>query len=285
LFITITLIKLRNLWIYFNRMVELSKELTKTIRRRGNLVTSYKFDDKLKIRLVRGIEKGYSGYAEVRREKRNELRISGAYAWVKGNRIADQVANELLEIGMEISWEKAGYTWEYLSFTDTNEKYMMIIKNANIIKGKSKRPILDAQNPENYLVDLSKINSHVDFDEVKGSKQGVLELDFQTPLVPKGDENIEELRKEYKHFYILTYSIEKESKMLSSIDLWMPEFIKNNIVEMVQIDSLKEYLGQTGAEINLEAIHELTSVPEEEFSGTAAEFDYKTIEETETKEA
>lgn len=248
-------------------------------------MTSFKFDEELNIRLVRGIEKGYSGYAEVRREKRNELRISGAYAWVKGNHIEDQVANELVEIGMEINWEKAGYTWGYLSFTNTNEKYMMLIKNATIIRGKSKRPILEAQNPENYLVELSKINSHVDFDEVKGSKQGVLELDFQTLPVPMEDENIEELKKEYKHFYILTYSIDQESKMLSSIDLWMPEFIKKNIVEMVQIDSLKGYLGQTGADINLEAINELTSVPEEEFSGTAAEYNYKTIEDTETKEA
>lgn len=247
-------------------------------------MVDYKFNEDFNKRLVKGIEQGYSGYAEVRREKRKELLVSGAYAWVKGNHIEDQVARELQEIGIEFKEEKAGFAWEYLSFTNPKENYLFLIKNANIVKHKSNIPTLDTPSSDNYLVGLSKINSTVDFGEIKGSHQGTLELlDLQT--LPKSieDESIEELKKQYTHFYILTYTIDATSRMLSSVDLWMPEFIVNSKVEMVKVDSLTRHLGNTDAEVNFEAIQELLNLPEEEFSGTPIEFEYKTIEETETE--
>lgn len=246
----------------------------------------YKLGEELNLRLVKGIEQGYSDYAEVRKEKREELLVSGAYAWVKGNHIEHQVAKELQEIGIEFKQEKAGYTWEYLSFKEPKESNLIIIKNANVIKGKSKEPVLDTSNTENYLVRLSKINSYIDFDEVRGTKQGTLQfpsLEMQTVLTEAKD--IEELQKQYKHFYILTYMIDPASRMLMSIDLWMPEYKKDSKVEMVKIDSLTEYLNQTGAHINLEAIQELVNIPEEEFSGTASEFDFNSFEQEKEEDA
>lgn len=245
-------------------------------------MSDYKFSDELNIRLVKGIEQGYSDYAEVRKEKREELLVSGAYAWVKGNHIENQVARELQEIGIDFKKEKAGYTWEYLSFNEPREKHLFLIRNVSIIKGKLTNPRLDNSNPENYLVEKSKINSSVDFDEVKGSKQGTLKfLDLGIYPASAEDEDIVKLKKQYKHFYILTYSIDPESRMLMAIDLWMPEFIANSKVEMIQIDSLTEYIGQTGADINLEAISELVYVSEEDFSGTAAAFGFTSFDEVE----
>lgn len=249
-------------------------------------MTVYKFSEELNMQLVKGIEQGYSDYAEVRREKRSELLVSGAYAWVKGNHIEDQVARELQKIGVHFKQEKAGYTWEYLSFNEPKENHLILIKNARVLKGKLTSPILNASNAENYLVKLSKINASVDFDAVKGNKQGTLLFtDLQMPSKSMEDENIEELKKQYKHFYILTYTIDPASRMLMSIDLWMPEFIKDSKVEMVKIDSLTEYLNQTGADINLEAIQELVHVPEEEDSGTATEFDFTAYEDEKEEDA
>lgn len=112
------------------------------------------------------------------------------------------------------------------------------------------------------------------------AKQGTFKF-MDLPIIPSSteDENIEALKKEYKHFYILTYSIQPESRMLMSIDLWMPEFIADHKVEMIQIDSLTGYIGRTGADVNLEAISELVHVAEEDISGTAAEFEFTSFEE------
>lgn len=242
-------------------------------------MTVYKFSEELNMRLVKGIEQGYSDYAEVRREKRAELLVSSAYAWVKGNHIEDQVARELQDLGIEFKSEKAGYAWEYLSFNDLDENHLILIKNVNIIKGKSTEPVLDALNPDNYLVKFSKINSRIDFDKLKGAKQGTIAFpDLKLPETSTEDVVLEKLRKQYKHFYILTYSIDPETRMLMAIDLWMPEFIKESRVEMVKVDSLTKYIGQTSADINLEAIQELVYVADEEYSGTVTEFGFTALE-------
>ncbi|GKV66490.1 MULTISPECIES: hypothetical protein [unclassified Sporosarcina] len=249
-------------------------------------MSDYKFDKELNFRLVKGIEHGYSDYAEVRRQKRNELLVSGAYAWVKGNHIEDRVARELKEIGMNFKKEKAGYTWEYLSFTESKKKHLIIIKNANIIRGKSTRPELDISNSENYLIERSKINAEIDFDEVRGSTQGILQfLELEMQPVMAESEDIEELKKQYKRFYILTYTIDPVSRMLMDIDLWMPEFKKDSKVEMVKIDTLTECLNETGDHVNLDAIRELVHIPDEEYSGTTTEFDFTTIEDEKEEDA
>ncbi|RWR12187.1 hypothetical protein QNH23_13845 [Siminovitchia fortis] len=244
-------------------------------------MTDYKFDDELNISLVRGIERGYSDYAEVRMKKRDELLVSAAYAWVKGNHIEDQVAREVQNKGLGFKKEKAGYTWEYLSFNDPKKKSLLLIKNADIIKGKKSTPVLDAKTSDNYLVELSKINGDIDFGKITGSEQGSLKL-FDFPEYRSIDNiNI----KDYNLFYILTYSIDPETKILSAIDLWMPEYKSGSQVEMAKVDSLTKYLGNTGADINLGAIEELVNVPEEEFSGTQEEFGYKVVDKEAEEEA
>lgn len=205
-------------------------------------MTDYKFSEDINRSLVRGIENGYSNYAEIRSEKRKSLLVSGAYAWVKGNHIEDQVAKELSELNIEFTIEKAGYSWEYLQFNDTDKKIMFLIKGANIIKDK----MLDTQNSENYLVNLSQINSDVNFGEIHGSEQGTIEFHDLPPTINTinnmNNINIDTLKKQYDQFYILTYNIDRESRMLSDVDLWLPDFQGDSKVEMVKVDSLSEYL-------------------------------------------
>ena len=47
----------------------------------------YQLPDKLNESLVDGIIEGYRDYLDVRRQKARELKVHGAYAWVKGNHI------------------------------------------------------------------------------------------------------------------------------------------------------------------------------------------------------
>lgn len=246
----------------------------------GSIMAGHQFEDDVNRSLVRGIENGYSNYAKERSDKRKSLYVSGAYAWVKGNHIEDQVARELKKLNISYTKEKAGYTWEYLRFNDVDKKTMFLIKGANIIKDRAHQSILDTDNPENYLVELSQINSDIDFSEIHGFEQGTMEL-FDLPNMMLDNNKMDALKKEYNKFYILTYNIDIESRMLSRVDLWMPDFQGDCKVEMVKVDSLSEYLGNSGAEINRDAINELSKSPEEEVSGTPTEFDYRAVERQE----
>ncbi|QOS92059.1 hypothetical protein [Peribacillus sp. JNUCC41] len=240
---------------------------------------NFKFSDELNLKLVRGIEKGYSSYAEERRAKRKEMKISSAYAWVKGNHIDHHVAEELEEIEIDFIKSKAGYTWGYLQFNDSKEKNLFLIKNANVIKNKLGRHSLDTQNSDHYIVKLTHVNTNVDFKYLKKEEQGALEFLDLSPVIKSIDDlEVEELKMKFNKFYILTYSIDDENRMLSDISLWMPEFQGDSKVELYKVDSLNDYLGNSGISVNEEAIKELQDIPEEEFSGNAEQFGYTVID-------
>lgn len=63
--------------------------------------------------VVDGIIRGYIDYLEERVEKKNKLRISDAYAWVKGNHLDHFVSVEGEKVGMEYIRAKAGRAWGY----------------------------------------------------------------------------------------------------------------------------------------------------------------------------
>ncbi|MEJ8303254.1 hypothetical protein [Saccharibacillus sacchari] len=233
----------------------------------------YVLSAELNKHLVRGIESGYNLYALERSEKRQTMRVSAAYAWVKGNHIDDQVSRELENLGVNYQDDKAGYTWSYLQFSIPESKSLLLIKNATIIKSSSKQPELDVKNPDNYLVELSRINSKVDFEELKPEYQGTMKFNELMQDSLKEVQN-QIAVSEFDRFYIVTYAIEPNSRMLSNVSLWMPEFKQGSKVEMVRIDDLSPYLGNTGIEMNMEAIGALANTPDSEFSGEAEEYGY-----------
>lgn len=236
-----------------------------------------RFDADLNLALVKGIQLGYSNYAEERQEKRQSLRISNAFAWVKGNYIDDQVAEQLEQMDIDYTFATAGYTWAYLQFRDQKNKNLILVKNASIVKKKSGIKVLDIKNEDNYLRKISHINSDINFSEVKSEEQELLQFDdlelLSTSYV---DANIEQLKAEFERFYILTYAIEAETRMISHIFLWMPELKEDGRVEMVEIDNLTPYLNETNLDINLEAISELAAHPEAEveIAGSPDEYGY-----------
>jgi len=70
----------------------------------------FKLDNKVYQAIVDGTQNGYLEYLHERRRKKNELRVSGAYAWTKGNHIDDQVARAVESLGLNYRMDKAGYT-------------------------------------------------------------------------------------------------------------------------------------------------------------------------------
>lgn len=54
---------------------------------------NYNLDDRLNKKIVFGLVNGYQDYLDVRKEKFEKMKISGAYAWVKGNHIEDRIAD------------------------------------------------------------------------------------------------------------------------------------------------------------------------------------------------
>jgi hypothetical protein len=194
----------------------------------------YRFTPDANQKVVDGILQGYKNYVHERDEKRRTMKISDAYAWVKGNHIDDQTARECEDIGVVYNKAKAGYTWGYLQFSSFADKSMFIIKNARYfnpenvpggrgIRGNKKRN----NNDDNYLKKLSKINSNVDFP----NKHTLFSEDPEVPeflsifddTLLKSLESTEVLRlqDEYDKFYIVTYEID-QVYMISKIHVWMP---------------------------------------------------------------
>lgn len=80
-----------------------------------------------------GIIKGYKDYLDVRKRAKEELMVSTAYAWVKGNHIDNSVYGMCCKSGiLDYKIDMAGYTWEYLQFTleESDKKYLLFIKNS-----------------------------------------------------------------------------------------------------------------------------------------------------------
>ena len=91
---------------------------------------NYNLPEKLNESIVDGIIEGYRDYLEVRRQKARELKVHGAYAWVKGNHIDHYVAVACEEHRVSSTVAKAGLTWQYLQFYNNDEKILFIVKNS-----------------------------------------------------------------------------------------------------------------------------------------------------------
>ncbi|KIQ82245.1 hypothetical protein RW25_04120 [Bacillus sp. L_1B0_8] len=193
----------------------------------------YTFSSAVNQVIVDGILNGYKSYIHERNEKQRTMKISDAYAWVKGNHIDDQTARECASVGIEYKKAKAGYTWGYLQFSSSEDKSMFIIKNAKYfnegnfpggkgIDGNKKRK----KNDENYLKKLSRVNHKIKFPETRSLPKESGFVEFLTlfddnTLKSLEDTEVSKLQKAYDKFYIVTYEID-EAFMISKIFLWMP---------------------------------------------------------------
>ncbi|WP_391204675.1 hypothetical protein [Psychrobacillus sp. L4] len=211
-------------------------------------MNEYGLPKELNASIVDGIIEGYRDYLEVRRQKARELKIHGAYAWVKGNHIDHYVALSCEEYGVTSTLAKAGLTWQYLQFSHKDEKTLFIVKNARYFNIEEVDKGKDAKgrtriSKTSYMKNLMEINSEVKFEEIpaKISNQSVqLELleDFQPVALEY--EDTKGMDTLFDRFYIATYNI-GEDHQIGEIRLWMPNPADN---KAYLISDLTSYIGQ-----------------------------------------
>lgn len=204
----------------------------------------YHFSDNVSESIVRGIMKGYKSYLQERKSKKEELRISSAYAWVKGNHIDHFVAEECEPLGITYRPSRAGNAWGYLQFQSVQERIIFLIKNSSTVGGKIRT---SKQREENYLEKLTNINTELDFTKFAArSEQLSLSLfDHMNVNTDAVREEVENLSKEFERFYIVTYTID-EHKMISDIKLCLPDPHSH---DLYLVDSWKRFLDKIDIEI------------------------------------
>ncbi|MDD9149731.1 hypothetical protein OYT88_14345 [Sporolactobacillus sp. CQH2019] len=233
----------------------------------------------LEQQLVNGIMSGYKSYLGVRRNAQEELAVSGAYAWVKGNHIDSSVKDSIQDLeSVAAGVDKAGYTWEYLQFSydDGDGKALIIVKNTRSTDrnfgGKPGRA-----NHENYLYEYAGINnSAVRSGELRGirkNRQIQLELSFPE-LEAIHSNSVIEKPSGFDRFYIVTYEIDDISKMISAIKLTMPNQETMRLVEIADLTPLIKGSGVTINEDELAAVKN-DKIPEGVYSSEGQSFGYE----------
>ncbi|GGD02289.1 spr1630 family ClpXP-sensitive toxin [Pontibacillus salipaludis] len=207
----------------------------------------YKFENDFAQGIVDGILQGYKDYLGVRKEKKIELEISSAYAWVKGNHIEDAVSQKVPEFGVTYNHSKAGYAWGYLQFTQEDEKVLFIIKHG--MKHGTKIPSTKKRNVEtNYLAKLSRINSDATFNEIEDDKEFNEQLTFDDfPLIDEElNEEVTEISRQHDRFFIISYTTDN-NKMISEIELLLPNPNEN---VLYRVESWTELIENSNVSID-----------------------------------
>lgn len=215
--------------------------------------------DELNQLIVDGILKGYKDYLDVRRRAQKELKVSGAYAWVKGNHIdssVDEICSNYDEIQSSI--EKAGYAWEYLQFIlkKSQEKYLVIVKNSRGIT-KTFNGKIDRAKQENYLYEFAGINNSIIESKALQSTNSdkVIQLELSLPELDAIQKNTAlEAPEGYDRFYVVTYEFEPQSKMISKVSLTLPSQSEMTLVEVVDLTPLIETSVYSISEEELEIV-------------------------------
>lgn len=234
--------------------------------------------------IVDGTLRGYLQYLEERKEKRETMNVSGAYAWTKGNHIDDQVSILGEEKGVTFKVDKAGYTWEYLQFSvsEDSEEYMIIVKNSRRVK-KSFEDQKKKANEDNYLVELAEYNTHLFDGKQRNYKEQPeqVQLELSDPHEVKAviDRTSLKVNQKYSRFYIVTYEIDNETKLITSIRLTMPNRVTMNL-EL--IEDLSYLIEESDFEITADDVEPILSESASDqtiFSGDSDSFGYAIPEE------
>lgn len=176
----------------------------------------FRFNPKDSEIIVNAIVEGYRDYIEHRKDRHENMTISSAFAWTKGNFIESRIAEASSDLNLTYKFAKAGLTWDYLQFIHGDSKKLFLLKNAAYFNENSfSQPLLPNQQKvkglrSTYLHELSKINQNISFPFHK-ENQLVSEQGEQLSLfISRGQVKVQldELRNTYNEFHILTYKID-----------------------------------------------------------------------------
>lgn len=252
----------------------------------------FKLDQIISKAIVDGTLKGYLQYLEERKEKKESMNVSGAYAWTKGNHIDDQVSKICDSHDVQFQIEKAGYTWEYLQFTvnKNEDNFMVIVKNSKRVQksfdDQKKKSKIDDNN---YLVNLADINTEIlknrNQKQVIQPEQIQLELNDPEEIKAVFEGTPLTVSQKYSRFYIVTYEIDDETKLIISIKLTMPN---RQTMNLELIEDLTYLIPQSEFEITPDDVSPIVNDKISDntiFSGDANAFGYSVpYEEDEEKQ-
>jgi len=214
--------------------------------------------------LVDGLMGGYKDYLAERKQKQQSLTISGAFAWTRSNFI-DSKISELVSKEPSISSQpdKAGYAWEYIQFIheQSNHRSLIIVKNARQLKRRFNNTNTTVDK-NNYLYQLAGINNELSAAGLLSNRQtnGVIQLELALPGTNNAVESLmnqtAQKSSPFSKFYIVTYAVDNDSKMIKHIELTMP-----NQTEMTlkPIQDLTPLIKQSPFQISLEEVEPIQS--------------------------
>lgn len=217
----------------------------------------YKFNSEHSKMIVDAIVAGYRDYIEHRKDRKENMKISSAFAWTKGNFIESKIAEHCGDYGFTHKKSKAGLTWDYLQFVHKDSKILFMIKNAAYFNEKcfsrAKLPIGGQSGSlRTYLHDLSKINQDLEFSfkeqSTKKLSQNTIYEQLAFPItinqVDRVKAELENLTSLYTEFHILTYALD-DAYQISEIMHYLPNPADNIAYP---IEDLSDLI--SGAELN-----------------------------------
>ncbi|GAA0378571.1 hypothetical protein [Bacillus horti] len=216
-------------------------------------MNQYKFNSQHSKMIVEAIVEGYRDYIEHRKDRREKMKISSAFAWTKGNFIESKIAEECIDFGFTYKKSKAGLTWDYLQFIHGDSKILFLIKNAAYFNedcfSQAKLPTNDGRNGgrRTYLHELSKINKDLSFpsntQQVAEGNFGYYEqLSFLVTEKQIKNE-LNEFKSSNNEFHILTYALD-DAYQISEIMHYLPNPWDNIAYP---VESLSSYI--SGADL------------------------------------
>ncbi len=247
----------------------------------------YKFNSDHSKMIVEAIVEGYREYIDHRKDRREKMKISSAFAWTKGNFIESKVAEECIDHGFTYKKSKAGLTWDYLQFVHGDSKILFLIKNAAYFNKESfsqaKLPTKSGRygRTRTYLHELSQINKDLIFtNKHKDSSEMTAERSEQLSLlVPEKQvkAELDHFKFSYNEFHILTYALD-EAYQISEIIHYLPNPGDNVAYE---VENLSDYI--SGADLTEDEREVIAPDANDEILDPAA-FDIGILEEEEKNE-
>lgn len=248
----------------------------------------YKFSSEHNKMIVEAIVEGYREYIEHRKDRREKMKISSAFAWTKGNFIESKVAEECINHGFTYKKSKAGLTWDYLQFIHGDTKILFLIKNAAYFNEKcfsqAILPTIGSRSGRRrtYLHELSKINKDLSFSSHHPQLEEVSSKHFEQLsffLVPEKQvkEELDHFKTSYNEFHILTYALD-EAYQISEIIHYLPN-PEDNVAYLVE--NLSSYI--SGADLTEEDREVVAPEASDDLMDPAA-FDIGILEEEQQNE-
>ena len=228
---------------------------------------------------VNAAMEGFTHYTERRKQDAEDLTISRAGTWLKGNYIDDAVAKAISRSEINIQRKFAGYSWEYLQF-DYYDKAMQVMNSVIFKNYKTLKS--SVQKKGNKLPDYLSNDAVGNIKILDRNKDVIRPTDetVQLELFPSTvSDNMRVVDIDNHHFYIVGYTLGND-KNISSLKLIMPNPNNNALVEVADWTRFIEDAPVQPNEDDLIILQSDKNIPEEQYDSNST-IEYQLVEDSE----